>query len=93
MMSAHAPRSAADRDAYEYEYELPPSQAPPPVALGDRRLLTTAEAAEFLAISSSNMRKLIAAKEVRSLKLGTSRRVPLFALIEFVNNRIEKEEA
>jgi excisionase family DNA binding protein len=50
-----------------------------------RRLLTTKEAAQFLSISDSYMRKLITSGTVRSIKLGAARRVPLLALVDFVD--------
>jgi excisionase family DNA binding protein len=51
----------------------------------EKELLKVEEAADVLSISVRRMYELIAAREIRSVKLGRVRRVPVAALIEFVD--------
>ena len=50
------------------------------------RLLSVENAAEFLGMSRSRMYELLAAREVASVKIGRSRRVPLGALRRYVSD-------
>jgi excisionase family DNA binding protein len=50
----------------------------------EKELLKVEEAAEVLSISVRRMYELIAAREIRSVKLGRVRRVPVAAVNEFV---------
>ncbi|MBY8879758.1 helix-turn-helix domain-containing protein [Actinacidiphila acidipaludis] len=56
-----------------------------------RILYPVREAAEQLGLSISATRNLIATRELRSVKIGHSRRVPAEALHEFVR-RLEAEQ-
>ncbi len=55
-------------------------------------LLTAEQAAARLGIGRTRMFGLIASGEVESVKIGSSRRVPEAALIEYVN-RLRAEQA
>lgn len=50
----------------------------------DRLLLTPAEAAQVLGIGRSKMYDLLRAEAIRSVRIGSCRRVPLAALEEYV---------
>lgn len=50
------------------------------------RLLRVDEAAMYLAVSRSRMYEMLAAREVESVSIGRSRRVPLAALEDYVNS-------
>jgi excisionase family DNA binding protein len=51
----------------------------------DKLLLTPEEAAERLSVGRSRIFELIASGQLRSVRLGASRRIPTAALVEFVN--------
>lgn len=51
-------------------------------------LYTPEEAAEQLSISRSKMYELLAWKEIASLHIGTSRRIPARALDEFIDRKL-----
>jgi excisionase family DNA binding protein len=59
----------------------------------EKLLLTVGEAADRLGVGRSFLYQLIQRGEVQSLKLGRARRVPLRALDEFVNKRLEDDLA
>lgn len=59
---------------------------------GGRLLLRVEEAARSLGISRSRVYELLAGGEIRSVKIGTSRRIPRLALHEYIA-RLEEEEA
>ena len=50
----------------------------------DKLLLEPEEAAEVLSIGRSKVYELIGTGELASVRIGTSRRVPADALVEFV---------
>lgn len=54
-------------------------------------LLTTAEAAQRLAISPRQMRNLVAEGRVRSITIGRSRRIPVEQLHRFIAEQREEE--
>lgn len=58
----------------------------------EKELLKVEEAADVLSISVRRMYELIAAREIRSVKLGRVRRVPVAAVNEFVE-RLNAESA
>lgn len=51
----------------------------------DKLLLKPEEAAEMLSIGRSKVYELIGTGELASVRIGTSRRVPTDALVEFVS--------
>ncbi len=51
----------------------------------DKLLLKPEEAAEVLSIGRSKVYELIGSGELASVRIGTSRRVPAEALVEFVS--------
>ncbi|RVX45448.1 excisionase family DNA binding protein [Nonomuraea polychroma] len=51
----------------------------------DKLLVTAAEASEMLGLGRTKVYELIAAGELRSVKIGRSRRVPVQALTAFVS--------
>lgn len=57
--------------------------------MNDKLLYTPAEAAEALAIGRTRLYALLRSGEIRSIKLGTSRRIPAAALAEFAD-RLER---
>jgi excisionase family DNA binding protein len=52
----------------------------------DKVLLRPSEAAELLAVGRSRLFELMASGELRSVKIGRSRRVPVAALTEYVDS-------
>ena len=56
-------------------------------------LILLPEAAEALAISRSKLYELIAAGQVRSVRIDGSRRVPVEALESYVAGLLDREEA
>lgn len=56
-------------------------------------LLTPEEAARALSISRSKLYELIARGQLHSVRIGTSRRIPVSALVEFVEALTKEEEA
>lgn len=57
-----------------------------------KMLLSVPEAANALSLSRSKVYELMAAGEIRSVKIGTSRRIPRLALHEYIA-RLEEEAA
>jgi excisionase family DNA binding protein len=55
----------------------------------DKVLLRPSEAAELLAVGRSRLFELMASGELRSVKIGRSRRVPVAALTEYVERLVE----
>ena len=53
----------------------------------ERMLLTVVEAARRLAIGRSSMYRLLEAGQIRSIHVGRSHRIPVDALVEFVNKQ------
>ncbi|SKA30942.1 DNA binding domain-containing protein, excisionase family [Marinactinospora thermotolerans DSM 45154] len=58
-----------------------------------RLLLTVPEAARMLAVSRSKLYELLASGEVRSLRIGGSRRIPVSALNDYVSGLLDQKEA
>ncbi len=58
-----------------------------------KALLTTDEAADALALSRTMVFNLIRAGELRSVRIGRARRVPVDAISEFVAERLEAQAA
>ncbi|GIF16203.1 hypothetical protein Ate01nite_62350 [Actinoplanes teichomyceticus] len=54
-------------------------------------LLTVEEGAKQASISRAKMFALIKAGEVRSIKIGRSRRIPAIALEEYVNRLLQEQ--
>jgi excisionase family DNA binding protein len=50
----------------------------------DKLLLTVPEAAEVLGIGRSQLYKLVLSGELRTIKIGRSRRIPIRALDELI---------
>jgi excisionase family DNA binding protein len=59
----------------------------------DALLFTAEDAAEILKISRCKVYDLLRAKELRSIKIGGSRRIPRTALEEYVAQLVEQEAA
>ncbi len=57
----------------------------------NKLLLTPEAAAEMLSISRSKIYQLLATGEVASVRIGTSRRVPFDALVEFIERLSDPE--
>lgn len=57
----------------------------------DALLFTAEEAAEILKISRCKVYDLLRSKELRSIKIGGSRRIPRTALEEYVAQLVEAE--
>lgn len=53
-------------------------------------LMRISKAAKFLDISRSMMYQLLNSGEMRSVKIGRSRRIPIRFLYEFAEKRLEK---
>ena len=60
------------------------------VRTDNRVLLTVEEAAERLGIGRSNMYRLLATGQVRSIRIGRLRRIPVEALDHYVASRYEE---
>lgn len=54
----------------------------------ERLLLTPEEAAESLAVCRAKVYELLRAGELRSVQIGTARRVPVAALHEFIESHV-----
>ncbi len=52
----------------------------------ERLLLTPEDAADLLSIGRSKLYELIGDGQLASVRIGASRRVPMSALVEFVEN-------
>ena len=59
----------------------------------DELLLTINEAARRLSVGRSFFYQLVQSGEIKSVKLGRSRRIPLTALEEFTDRRLAESEA
>ena len=57
----------------------------------EKLLLTPSEAAEALSISRSKLYELIGQDRLSTVQIGTSRRVPAQALVEFIQHLQQKE--
>lgn len=57
----------------------------------DKLLLTPEEAAERLSVGRSRIFELIGSGRLRSVRLGASRRIPVVALAEFVEDLLASE--
>ena len=55
-------------------------------------LLTIEEAADLLSLGLSSVYALVLNKQLRSIKVGRSRRVPLIALHQFVERRLQEQQ-
>ena len=53
----------------------------------DKKLLSVAEASVIMGISRSLLYSLVMSGEVRSLKIGRARRIPLTAIDEFIEEQ------
>lgn len=51
-------------------------------------LLTVEEAAEAMSLGRSFVYELVMCKRIRSVKVGRKRRIPVFALHEFVSRQL-----
>ncbi len=59
----------------------------------DNKLLTVAEAAAICKVSRSFFyQHLLAKGEIRSIKLGRSRRIPVAAVDEFIERQLREQE-
>lgn len=57
--------------------------------MAEHGLATVPEAAAFLSISRSKVYQMLQSRELPSIWLGKSRRIPRLALIEFIERQIE----
>jgi excisionase family DNA binding protein len=62
---------------------------PPREMLVDRLLLTVEDAAQVLSLSRRFVYVLVMTNQIKSIKLGRSRRVPLKWLQEFVDEQLQ----
>jgi excisionase family DNA binding protein len=56
-----------------------------------KKLLTINEAASALGLGRSLIYTLVAKGELKSIKIGRARRIPLSAIDEFIEQRLEQE--
>lgn len=77
------PRATALRQALEGSKQAEPSAAD---------MLTVAESCTYLRISKWTLYRLIQGKQLKSVKIGRRRLVPMRAILEFVKN-LEAETA
>ena len=62
---------------------------------GDMRrklLLTAEEAAEMLGVGRTTVYRMLARNELRSIKIGSSRRIPFVSLTEYVDRVLAHTE-
>lgn len=59
----------------------------------EKLLLTPEEAAARLSVGRSRIFELIGSGRLRSVRLGASRRIPMSALVEFVDALTESDSA
>jgi excisionase family DNA binding protein len=57
----------------------------------ERLLFTVPEAAASLALSRSLVWRLVQRKEIESIKIGSARRIPRAALVEYIQSVRESE--
>lgn len=57
----------------------------------ERKLLTINETAELLSMGRSLVYTLVNTGEIKSIKIGRSRRIPVDALDEFVAKRLKEK--
>jgi excisionase family DNA binding protein len=57
----------------------------------ERMLLTVIEAAHRLGIGRSSLYRLLDARQIRSIHVGRSHRIPVDALVEFVNQQTAEQ--
>jgi excisionase family DNA binding protein len=67
-------------------------EGPAPAAPQERRLLTVQEAAERLGVGETTVRALIRSFQLRSVKIGTARRVPVDDIEDFLARLRESGE-
>ncbi len=58
----------------------------------DRVLFRITEAAEMLGLSRATVYELVQRREIRTLRVGTARRIPAEAIGEFVRRKEEEAE-
>jgi len=58
-----------------------------------RLLLTVLEAAEALGVSRSLVYELMDSGDLRNIKIGRSRRIPVTSLEEFIARRLSKQQS
>lgn len=61
-----------------------------PTHMHEPYLLTTAEAGRLMSIGRSGIYALMKRGELASVKVGGSRRIPMRAIEEFINNQLEQ---
>jgi excisionase family DNA binding protein len=61
---------------------------PTPAVETDLRLVTVAEAAEFLAVSRGALYALLGSGQLASVHIGRARRIPMAELKRFVRERL-----
>lgn len=71
-------------------FEFPSAHTGPTVEVD--RLCTTSEAQEILGIKRTKLNELVQSGEIRSLKIGKSRRIPASSLQEFISRRLADAE-
>jgi excisionase family DNA binding protein len=59
----------------------------------ERLLLTVPEAAAALALSPALVWRLVQRKEIESIKIGSARRIPRAALIDYIHSVRESESS
>ena len=57
----------------------------------NKKLLTVSEAAATLGLGRSLVYTLVTTGEIKSLKIGRARRIPLSAMDEFISQRLEQQ--
>lgn len=62
------------------------------MTIGTKLLVSASEASQMLGIGKTKIYELMASRELRSVKIGRSRRIPVEALVAFVV-AIEQEAA
>lgn len=56
-----------------------------------RGLMTVAEAAEYLRLSQSYTRRIVASGELPSIKAGRARRIPYGSVQEYISQRLPQK--
>jgi excisionase family DNA binding protein len=57
----------------------------------EKKLLTIDEAGKTLGLGRSMTYNLVASKELASIKIGKSRRIPLSAIDDFIKRRLQDQ--